>query len=117
MLRDSREVIAAFPSVLRYSLFAAYKIWNLPPAFAPICPCRHIQMHPRKIAVKRSSGGEGSGSFRLEGRAFNKLFASTPGVLSSSFHATDVDLVFARVSGLTKMRYGRVHDPHEHACR
>lgn len=37
-------------------------------------------------------------SFRLEGRAFNKLFASTPGVFSSSFRATDVDLVFARVS-------------------
>ncbi|CAB1111112.1 unnamed protein product [Ectocarpus sp. CCAP 1310/34] len=50
----------------------------------------------RKIAVKRS-GEEGSGSFRLEGRAFNKLFASTPGMFSSSFLATDVDLVFARV--------------------
>ncbi|CAM9276018.1 unnamed protein product [Ectocarpus sp. 12 AP-2014] len=50
----------------------------------------------RKIAVKRS-GEEGSGSFRLEGRAFNKLFASTPGVCNSSFLATDVDLVFARV--------------------
>lgn len=53
--------------------------------------------HARKIAVKRSGEG-GSGAFRLEGRAFNKLFANTPGVFSSLFHATDVDLVFARVS-------------------
>ncbi|CAN0081825.1 unnamed protein product [Scytosiphon promiscuus] len=50
----------------------------------------------RKLAAKRS-GEEGSGSFRLEGRAFAKLFASTPGVFTSSFHATDIDLIFARV--------------------
>lgn len=48
--------------------------------------------------MKRSSGREGSETFRLEGRAFNRLFASTPGVFSASFRATDVDLVFARVS-------------------
>ncbi|CAM9470017.1 unnamed protein product, partial [Ectocarpus fasciculatus] len=66
-------------------------------AAAPTCRGDGVtQLIFRKIAVKRS-GEEGSGSFRLEGRAFNKLFASTPGVFSSSFLATDVDLVFARV--------------------
>ncbi|CAM9440116.1 unnamed protein product [Ectocarpus sp. 6 AP-2014] len=66
-------------------------------AAAPTCRGDGVtQFIFRKIAVKRS-GEEGSGSFRLEGRAFNKLFASTPGVFSSSFLATDVDLVFARV--------------------
>lgn len=53
--------------------------------------------YTRKIAVKRS-GDERSKSFRLEGRMLTKLFANTPGVFSSSFDATDVDLIFARVS-------------------
>eukprot|EP00752_Nemacystus_decipiens_P002143 g2042.t1 len=67
-------------------------------AAAPNCKGDGVtQFIFRKIAVKRSSGREGSESFRLEGRAFNKLFASTPGAFSASFRATDVDLVFARV--------------------
>ncbi|CAM9227337.1 unnamed protein product, partial [Laminaria digitata] len=50
----------------------------------------------RKLAVKRS-GETGSRSFRLEGRAFTKLLAGVPGLCTSSFRATDIDLIFARV--------------------
>lgn len=53
-------------------------------------------LFPRKLAAKRS-GNDGAVSYRLEGRAFVKLFSATPRLLSSSFRATDIDLVFARV--------------------
>lgn len=94
------KVTGRISAFLRHSLFTTFKRRSLSPVFAPVPSLlahTRTHSHTRKIAVKRSSGGEGSGSFRLEGRAFNKLFASTPGVFSSSFRATDVDLVFARV--------------------